>query len=193
MPGTPCRFRRFGAKSAGAAMGAQRCAANRRYLADSAEQIAADLLAAATDLSADTTVVVVRSVPLALLGAGTTRDHARLNHGANNAEIDLGLTGHHAAGRVANIGAIKIEPNTPHQLGHVRLAEAGVGAARARGRAVEALVDAAQQHVAVKAHRPRMALDDLSDSHVPSDPRGLPPCTGFPGRQDAQRPAGHPG
>jgi hypothetical protein len=124
-------------------------AANRCYLADSGEQIAARLLAAATNLGADTAMVVVGRVTIALLGTRTTRDHARLDRGANQTEVGLGLTGHDPAGVLTHVGAVEIETNTPHQFGHVRLAEAGVGAAGARGGTVEALVNAAQQHIAI--------------------------------------------
>ena len=109
---------------------------------------------------------MVGRVAIALLGASPTRDDACLDRGAYQAEVGLGLTGHDPAGRVAHVGAVKIEPNAPHQLGHVRLAEAGVGAARARGRAVEALVNAPQEEVAIEADGPRMPLDDFSNRHV---------------------------
>ena len=111
---------------------------------------------------------MVGRVAIALLGASPTRDDACFDRGAHQAEVGLGLTGHDPAGRVAHVGAVKIEPNAPHQLGHVRLAEGGVGAARARGRAVEALVDAPQVEVAIEADGPRMPFDDFSNRHVPS-------------------------
>ena len=60
------------------------CVARRIMSADSGEQIAARLLAAATNLCADTAVVVVGRVTIALLGTRTTRDHARLDRGANH-------------------------------------------------------------------------------------------------------------
>jgi hypothetical protein len=53
-----------------------------RELAGSCEQIAACLLAAATNLGADTAVVMVGRVALALLGASTTCDNAGLDRGA---------------------------------------------------------------------------------------------------------------
>jgi hypothetical protein len=113
---------------------------------------------------------MVGRVAITLLGASTTRDNASLDRGADDAEVGLGLTGHNPAGRVAHVGAVKVEPNAPHQLGHVRLAEAGVGAAGARGGTVEALVDAVQEKVAIKSDRPRMPLDDFSDCHFHSVP-----------------------
>jgi hypothetical protein len=98
------------------------CLARRITSADSSEQIAARLLAAATNLCADTTVVVMGRVTIALLGTRTTRDHARLDRRANQTEVGLGLTGHDPACVLTHVGAVEIETNTPHQLGHVRLA-----------------------------------------------------------------------
>ena len=87
---------------------------------------------------------MVGRVAIALLGARTTRDNARLDRGAYDTEVGLGLTGHDPAGRVAHVGAVKVEPHAPHQLGHVRLAEAGIRAAGARGGTIEALLNTAQ-------------------------------------------------
>jgi hypothetical protein len=114
---------------------------------------------------------MVGRVAITLLGASATCDDTGLDRGTYDADIGLGLTGHDPARRVAHVGAVKVEPNTPHQLGHVRLAEAGVGAAGARGGTVEALVNAVQEDVAIKSDRPRMPLDDFSDCHFPSVPR----------------------
>jgi hypothetical protein len=111
---------------------------------------------------------MVGRVAITLLGASATCDNTGLERGAYDADIGLGLTGHDPARRVAHVGAVKVEPNAPHQLGHVRLAEAGVGAAGARGGTVEALVNAAQQHITIEAEWPRMALDDFPDCHIPS-------------------------
>jgi hypothetical protein len=135
------------------------------------QQFAACLGAAATNVSTDTAVVMVGSVAVTLLGASATCDNTPFERGAYDAEVGFGLTGHDPARRVAHVGAVKVEPNAPHQLGHVRLAEAGVGAAGARGGTVEALVNAVQEDVAVKSDRPRMALDDFSYCHFASVPR----------------------
>jgi hypothetical protein len=114
---------------------------------------------------------MVRRVVVALLGTRTTCDNACLDRCADDPEVGLGLTSHNPARREAQIGAVEIEPNAPHQLGHVRLPEAGVGAAGASSGTVEALVDAAQQHLTIKADGPRMPLDDFSNRHIASVPR----------------------
>jgi len=83
-------------------------------LAHSGEQIATRLLAAATNLSANTAVVMVGRVAIAFRGARATYHNACLDRGAYDAEVGLCLTGHDPAGRVAHIGAVEIEPNAPH-------------------------------------------------------------------------------
>jgi hypothetical protein len=113
---------------------------------------------------------MVGRVAIALIGASTTCEDACLDCGAYDAEVGLRLTRHDPAGRIAHVGAVKIEPHAPHQLRHARLAEACVGAAGARGGTVEALVNAAQQEVPIKADGPRMPLDDLSNCHMASLP-----------------------
>jgi hypothetical protein len=127
--------------------------------------------AAATNLGADTAVVMVGRVPITLLGASATCDDTGLERGPYDGEIGLRLAGRDPARRVAHVGAVEVEPNAPHQLEDVRLAEAGVGATGARGGTVEALVDAFEEQVAVESDRPRMPLDDFSDRHFSSVPR----------------------
>jgi|tagenome__1003787_1003787.scaffolds.fasta_scaffold20830721_2 hypothetical protein len=114
---------------------------------------------------------MVGRVAITLLGAGVTCDNAALERSAHDAGVGLGLTGNDAARRLADVGAVKVEPNAPHQLGHVRLAQAGIGAAGARGGTVEAFVDAAEEELAIKCDRPRVPLDDFSDCHFFSVPR----------------------
>lgn len=113
---------------------------------------------------------MVGRVALALVAACMADHDACLDRRAYNAEVGLGLAGHDSANRVADIRAVEIEPDAPNQLQHVRLAEAGVGAAGAGGGAVEALLDTAKEQVAVETDRTRMPLDDFSNRHV------APPC-----------------
>jgi hypothetical protein len=109
---------------------------------------------------------MVRRVALALIAARTTHHDACIDRGPNDAEVDLGLAGHDAADRVADIGAVEIEPDGPDQLQRVRLAEGGISAGGTRGGTVEALVNTAQEQVAINADGPRMPLDDVSNRHV---------------------------
>src|SRR3954468_16763194 len=109
---------------------------------------------------------MVGRVAIALLGARDTCDNACLERGAHDLEVGFSLTGHDPPSRLAHVGAVKVQPNAPHQLRHIRLAEAGVGTGGTGGRTVEALVDAAQKQVSIKADRSRMPVDDFSNRHV---------------------------
>ena len=71
------------------------------------EQPAARPLAAAAGFGADPAVLVVMGVPLALIPAGTAGCGAGLDGRAEDAKIGLRLARHHAAGGVAQIGAVK--------------------------------------------------------------------------------------
>jgi hypothetical protein len=115
-------------------------------------------------------VLVVLGVPLTLLATCATGRRTGLNRCAEHADIGRGLAGEDAARRVAGVSAIKVEANAADQLPHVVLAETGVGAAGAGGGTVEALVDAAQERVAIKARRLWMRVDHLLNCHVLSVP-----------------------
>jgi hypothetical protein len=129
------------------------------------ESGAAGLLATAAGCGADAAVLMVMSVPLALLSAGTARHRARLDRSADDAEIRFRLTCDDAAGGVARIGTVETEANAADQFRDVALTEARVGAARARCGAVEAVLDAAQEHLAIDAGRARMRLEHLLNGH----------------------------
>jgi hypothetical protein len=109
--------------------------------------------------------VVVR-VLLALVGAGAAGHRARLDGRAEDAEIGLGLPEEDSACGSACVGAVEAEADAADQLLYVRLAEIGVGAARARSRAVDALVNTAQKQVAVEGDGARVRLQHLLNRHV---------------------------
>lgn len=111
-------------------------------------------------------MLVVGRVLLALVGAGAAGHRARLDRRAEDAEIGLGLPDEDSAGRIAGIGAVEAEANAADQLLYVRLAEVGVGAARARSCAVDALVDTAQKQVAVEGDGARVRLEHFVNRHV---------------------------
>src|ERR687889_2881123 len=92
------------------------------------EEVVARAFAATAGLSADAAVLVVLGVPLALvpahlasLGAGLQGGRRYLNVKGRLAEEDL-------AGRVAHVGAIKVEADAAYQHLYILLTEAGVGA-----------------------------------------------------------------
>ncbi|HEX5196131.1 MAG TPA: hypothetical protein VFW26_02860 [Gaiellales bacterium] len=111
-------------------------------------------------------MLVMMGVPLALIAAGTARCGAGLDGRADNAEIGLRLARHHAAGGVAQIGAVKTQANAAHHVSDVLLGETRVGASRARGGAVDAVLNAAKKHLAIDAGWVWMRRDDLSNTHV---------------------------
>src|SRR5436305_14660523 len=119
----------------------------------------------------------MRRVAVTFIGGGSTGRHAGLDRSADDLERRLGLARDHPAHCVADVGAVETEPNAANHLRHVRLSQAGVGTARAGGRTVEALLDAAQEQLAVESDRPRLPLDDFSNSHV-ALPYGLRTATG---------------
>jgi hypothetical protein len=99
-------------------------------------------------------MLVVGGVALALVAARAARRRACLDDCAYDAKIRFRLAGDDSAGRVAGVGAVEAEANAPDKLSHVGLAQAGIGAARTRRGTVEALIDAAQEHVPIEAGRP---------------------------------------
>ena len=109
---------------------------------------------------------MVGGVALALFGARTAHDDARLDRRSDDAQIDFGLAGQDAADAVADVGAVEVEPDAPGEVQSVRLAKAGIRAGGARGGTVVAVVDRAQQQVAIQADRPGMPLDDVSNRYV---------------------------
>src|SRR5213078_2507694 len=88
-------------------------------LADRREKLVARALAAATDFGTEPAVLVVRGVPVALLGTGEAGDATRFDHRADKAQVRRGLAGHNSAGRVADVGAVEAEANAAHRLPNV--------------------------------------------------------------------------
>jgi hypothetical protein len=117
-------------------------------------------------------VLVVMGVPLALISAGTAGCGAGLDGRADGAEIVFRLARHHAAGGVAQIGAIKTQANATDHVSNVLLGETRVGASSARGGAVDAVFNAANKRLAIGAGWVWMRRDDLSNTHV--DPFPFP-------------------
>ena len=118
-------------------------------------------------------MLVVLSVPLTLVATRAADRCAGLDRRAEHADIGSGLAGEDAPGGVAGVGAIEVEANAADQLPRVPFAETGVGATSAASGTVEALVDAAQQRVAIEACRLWMSVDYFSNCHSLS-----PSCRG---------------
>ena len=110
-------------------------------------------------------MLVVACVPLALLATAAAGYRAGFDHGANDKQIGRGLADHDAAGRRAEVGAVEVDPNAVDQLLQFFLAEAGVGAAGAGSGTFDAVLDAAQEHVTIKAARLWMRLEYFLNGH----------------------------
>lgn len=140
--------------------------ASRVVLAKGCEEVVACLLAASTHLGAETAVLVVGGVQLALLGAGQAGHRAGLDAGTDEAKVGRRLPCQDAAGGVANVGAVEVEPYAPNQVGALVLAETVVGAGGTASEAVDTLFDAPQDQVAIQGCRVRMQLEYLWEDHV---------------------------
>jgi hypothetical protein len=92
----------------------------------------------------------VRGVPFALVAAEAAGGRARLERGGNRLRLERRLARDDAADRVAQIGAIEVEPDAEDQIVDGLLAEAGIRTRGAGLGAVEAGADAGDQRVVVK-------------------------------------------
>lgn len=133
---------------------------------DRCDKILAGLLAAATDFGADAAVFVVGGMSLALITGGLAGGGASFDHCAEDVEIRGSLTRHDTSGSVAGVGAVEAKADAAHHLAHVALGEIGVGATRAAGGTVEAVLDTTQERVAIDVCRLWMCLDYVWKCHV---------------------------
>jgi len=112
------------------------------WSADGGENFLACLLAGPAGLGTDTAMIhAVLGVSRALVATEPARGRACLEGGPNQLRFERCLPRHNAAGRVAQIGAVEIEPDATGERSLVLLTEAGIGPARARLLAVEASLD----------------------------------------------------
>jgi hypothetical protein len=124
------------------------------------------LLTPAADLGADAAVLVVGRMLVALLRARSTRDRARLGFRPEDADLRFGPPDEDSPRGLAGVGAVEAESNAADHLGHVRFGEVGIGATRARRRAVDALLDATQQPVTIEGGGTWMSSEHVSNGHV---------------------------
>jgi hypothetical protein len=124
------------------------------------------LLTGSAGLSTHATVIhAVLSMSLALVTAKAAGGRAGLESGRDDLRLQRGLARDDAAGRVAKIGTIEIEPDTAGERFRVSLAQTRISARRTGLRAVETGPDAGQQCV-IDDDRLRMRLDHgLRETH----------------------------
>jgi hypothetical protein len=135
------------------------------WLGDLSEEVITRLLAAATDCRANTTVFVVSGVALALLGASEAGLCTGFDHRGDDAQVGDRLPRHDPASRIAGVGTVEVESNAADQFGQIALCEAGVCAGGTARGAVDTVVDAAEEGVAIEVAGMRVQVDDLSNSH----------------------------
>jgi hypothetical protein len=123
--------------------------------------VLAGLLAPATPLGADTTVLVVTGVALTFIAASTTSFDTSLDDYAGELGHELGLPAEDISGRRADVAAVSTQRDTRNECLDIGLAEVGISASRAALGTVETRVDASSQNADFHSKRPRMCLEDL--------------------------------
>ncbi len=122
------------------------------WLRDGGQQLSAGLLAPAARFGAHGAVLhPVLTVLLTLVAARPAGPCACLQDRASDAGVVLRLPAQHAAGRLADVGAIEVRTDALAKVGDVLLAEAGVRTRGARLHAVSTGLDAARKRVGVEA------------------------------------------
>jgi hypothetical protein len=134
------------------------------------KKVVTGLLAAATDFGAQTAMLEVSGMPLALLATGKAGRPTGFDGCLNDTEIRHGLPKQDASGRVAHVSAVEVESNAAHQFPQIILAQTGVCAGGTACAAVEAFVDAAKDCVSILGGRQRVQLKDLGIDHPLSFP-----------------------
>jgi hypothetical protein len=120
------------------------------------------LLAAPAVFRTDAAMLVVGGVPLALLRTGTACLQTALNHGAGQIPVELGLPAENLSGGDTHVGAVQTQTDAADHRRHVVLGEVGIRARGAALRAVEASVDACNQHLRLDRGSSGVRLEDLS-------------------------------
>jgi hypothetical protein len=104
----------------------------------------------------------------ALVSARTAGRRARLEERPERCVLGRRLPRRDPCGGGAHVGAVEAEPDAARLVGDVGLGEARVGAGRAGRRAVHALVDAADEELAIDGCGSWMRSEELADAHAPS-------------------------
>ena len=142
--------------------------------------------AAPADLCADTTVLMVGGVTIALLRAGDTCRCAGLDGSADEADVGAALADGNARGRMTDLRAVEADSDHTGHLTRVAFAQGGVGAGGAARAAVETLLGAPKENLPEIARRLGMQVDDLPERHS----RSVPSHWFTPGKSTVQRDTG---
>jgi hypothetical protein len=106
-------------------------------------------------------MLVVGRMPLTFLSADAARLGASFDHRPCEFRLELGLPAEDVSGGGAHVAAVQALPDAADQGGYVVLGEVGVRASGAALRAVEAGLDARNQHAGFDRGAPRMRLQQL--------------------------------
>ena len=101
-------------------------------------------------------------MPLAFVPAAPAGRHARLKLGSGEVGVVVGLAACHPQGGRTDVGAVQARADALDQLGHLRLAEAVVGAGGAGLRAVRQRVDGGGQDLGVEVEVARVGVQQLA-------------------------------
>ena len=136
-----------------------------------AEELVTGLLARSACLGADAAVRHVHplSVSLALVAAASARLRASFEQPPGHLRIGAHLPRKGATRRLADIGAVEVEPDAARQLLDLVLAETRVCARGTRLRTVEAGVDTAGERGSIELNLRRCRLE-----HLPGMGHGFP-------------------
>jgi hypothetical protein len=102
-------------------------------------------------------------VALALRATGAACHQAAFKRCANHADVGRGLTGHDAAGGIADVGAVEAEANAADQILHLAIPEVSVGAAGTGSGALAARLDTAHERIEIADRRCGMRLEHRSN------------------------------
>jgi len=106
-------------------------------------------------------MLVVGRMPLTLLRADAARLGASLHHRPCEFRLELGLPAEDVSGGDAHVAAVQAQPDAADQGGYVVVGEVSVRASGAALRAVEAGLDARNQHTGFDRGSLRMRLQQL--------------------------------
>jgi hypothetical protein len=125
------------------------------------QQLLACLFTSATDLGANTAVLMVIGVPLTLVTAQSARLSARLHDHPRQLRLNLRLPAYDSLCRRTDIAAVLAQADTADQRGDIVLAEIGVGAGRTALGTVRARLDAVSKCTGLHDGARRVRLQHL--------------------------------
>jgi hypothetical protein len=125
----------------------------------------ASLIAAAAGIGADLAVLVMVGVFRAFVATQLAGDDAGADLAQQEIPICFSLAAQDAAGRLADVGAVKIEADAAAQIFYIRLAQTGVGATGTRLGAGVARFNTADHRFQISLKMIPVGLQHFSNNH----------------------------